>query len=679
MPSISIVPTGSAPKVYSTEALEVQINTALAELSGLVAAGVSGLQYKGGWNAGGGSFPAGTVAGDFYTVSTAGTVNSVAFAKGDWLISLVNGASTSTYAANWSKVEYSGTFPVVYDTVAAMLAGTEPSRGTGSIWEADGHRYIEVASGEDLTTAGGVDLAVLPGERGYNVRAFGAVGNNGTDDQPAIQAAINKALNDGTARVYWPAGAYFLDDDLYMRYDATFNAGVSSDALQGGRIIYEGDGPMTRRDWFNDRTPGTVLRFATGKQIYKSSSASRGWFTVWRDMSIIGAKATLVSDLNLNAFGSYENLFFASSVVAANTPVVHIRDNYFIEMNAVDVIGPDEENLVGWGIYLEPSATAGGANVYTRVNASYFDKGLVLGRAYSVGEVSQPKTATGWTFESCQAQFCNIGFHIRQNFGYGTLRNCWAEFCLVAPFKVNESARNITLDSCNPFFATGQYGERGLITIGDDTGTAGVDAAYNITVRNCVLRALDGQAGVFVHDAGRNISIQGNDFYNNGGAAVAVAGGIGGHIRVGVPDRNDYFPEAASAVIALGRRFCTITGTGPFTYATVPQLAEALDWTFGALAADVNASTWPRPPRQVVFNTTAATRTLTLPNLSGANGEPGTVTVMKPFGNNTAVIDAGVGRTIKGSQTLTLSAANSAVTLQHAGSGASSWYVVQET
>lgn len=64
---------------------------------------------KGSWDASSGSFPgAGSAqAGDSYIVSVAGTVDSVAFTAGDRIIAIIDDASTSTYASNWLKADYS--------------------------------------------------------------------------------------------------------------------------------------------------------------------------------------------------------------------------------------------------------------------------------------------------------------------------------------------------------------------------------------------------------------------------------------------------------------------------------------------------------------------------------------------------------------------------------------------
>ncbi len=61
---------------------------------------------KGTWDAFAGTFPSGTQAGFSYIVSIAGTVNGIVFNVNDRLISILDGASTTIYANNWIKADY---------------------------------------------------------------------------------------------------------------------------------------------------------------------------------------------------------------------------------------------------------------------------------------------------------------------------------------------------------------------------------------------------------------------------------------------------------------------------------------------------------------------------------------------------------------------------------------------
>lgn len=84
------------------------VEDAFAELFGLIDALGTPVQLKGTWDASGGSFPGSgsAQAGWSYIVSVGGTVDSVAFTAGDRIIAITNSASTSTYAANWFKADY---------------------------------------------------------------------------------------------------------------------------------------------------------------------------------------------------------------------------------------------------------------------------------------------------------------------------------------------------------------------------------------------------------------------------------------------------------------------------------------------------------------------------------------------------------------------------------------------
>lgn len=93
---------------------------------------------KGEWAANAGTFPTSTVAGESWIVSVAGTVNSVDFEVGDRVIALVNGASTTVYAANWHKADYSDKVSAVNDlsdVTITSVGSNEVLQYTGSAWE----------------------------------------------------------------------------------------------------------------------------------------------------------------------------------------------------------------------------------------------------------------------------------------------------------------------------------------------------------------------------------------------------------------------------------------------------------------------------------------------------------------------------------------------------------------
>lgn len=228
-PKASLPVSGNNPGRTTVSALERMIDAISQALFDQIGAIATGLEPAGNWDASSGAFPSGSTKGSYYVVSTAGTVDGQAFAVGDWLVPLVDAASTTNYAGQWFRADYSKVVPRDYTTVTDMTASLEPSRGTGSIWEAQGFRYEEVTSGEHLTTAGGVKLKVLPGEDGaYNVLAFGAVADGATDDWAAFNAALTKtsansfvnAQTNGMPKIVVPHGDYVIGQSIQLQRSA---------------------------------------------------------------------------------------------------------------------------------------------------------------------------------------------------------------------------------------------------------------------------------------------------------------------------------------------------------------------------------------------------------------------------------------------------------------------------
>jgi hypothetical protein len=95
---------------------------------------------KGVWDASAGTFPgsAAAQAGESWIVSVAGTVNGVAFAVNDRIIAIADNASTTTFAANWFKADYTDVFQTAaeiqaaYDSLVALISQAEAEAGTAT-------------------------------------------------------------------------------------------------------------------------------------------------------------------------------------------------------------------------------------------------------------------------------------------------------------------------------------------------------------------------------------------------------------------------------------------------------------------------------------------------------------------------------------------------------------------
>lgn len=80
---------------------------------------------RGSWDASAGTFPgSGTAqAGDSWIVSVGGTVDAVAFAVGDRIIAITDNASTTVFASNWFKADYTDQVLSVDGRTGAVTLG----------------------------------------------------------------------------------------------------------------------------------------------------------------------------------------------------------------------------------------------------------------------------------------------------------------------------------------------------------------------------------------------------------------------------------------------------------------------------------------------------------------------------------------------------------------------------
>ena len=108
-------------------------------------------------------------------------------------------------------------FTYTTDQVGSVVAG--------NIIQArkEGFSYRVAASGavdQHVTTAGGVKLYVIPGTNGYDVTAFGAVGDGVTDDTVAIQKAVSLSVN---KEFFVPTGTYLLSANVLGNLSQIYN------------------------------------------------------------------------------------------------------------------------------------------------------------------------------------------------------------------------------------------------------------------------------------------------------------------------------------------------------------------------------------------------------------------------------------------------------------------------
>jgi len=85
----------------------------------------------GSWDASVGTFPGGGTAqaGESWIISVDGTVDSIPFKVGDRIIAILDNASTSIYASNWLKADYSDVFTELLQDTTPQLGGALDGQG----------------------------------------------------------------------------------------------------------------------------------------------------------------------------------------------------------------------------------------------------------------------------------------------------------------------------------------------------------------------------------------------------------------------------------------------------------------------------------------------------------------------------------------------------------------------
>jgi hypothetical protein len=184
------------------------------------------------------------------------------------------------------------------------------------------------ATGADLdyTGSGGVKVHVLAGANGFNVLAFGAVGNATTDCSATIRAAVRAAVRytgltspgDPTGAVYAPAGVYRMTEN-----------GVFSDfnAVKRQGIAVNGDGPGNTIFWLDP----SALSGATW--FYDNGATNRAWNMTFRDVSFRGGDTWRILGLGYDNFDANCNGF---KFTGPGWESAHVFDN--VEFAFIDTV-----------------------------------------------------------------------------------------------------------------------------------------------------------------------------------------------------------------------------------------------------------------------------------------------------------------------------------------------------
>lgn len=185
---------------------------------------------------------------------------------------MVEGADTKIMtAAERAKIARHLSFDAVSDllndSTLAYSFGS-PTVSAGEIISAGGFRYEVAASGASdnhIVTSGGVKLYVIPGDEGYNLRAFGAVGN-------AKRVSATLSITSGSASLTATGGTFAASD--VGKVIAVPGAGAAGATLLSTIAGYTSSSAVTLAD-----NASTTLSAVSGTIAYGTddTDAAQAW------------------------------------------------------------------------------------------------------------------------------------------------------------------------------------------------------------------------------------------------------------------------------------------------------------------------------------------------------------------------------------------------------------------
>lgn len=201
---------------------------------------------RGSWDASTGTFPGGGTAqaGDSYIVTVGGTVNSVVFAVGDRVIAITDNASTTVFAANWFKADYTDQVLSVNGSTGAVtlttanvadstnkryvtdaqitLLGNTSGTNTGdeptATTSAEG--VVELATTAEAEAKTDTARAVTPASLATFTRKYvGTIGNN---------SSTSIAVTHGLGSQYVTAQVFDATSNLQVECDVTLTSATTT-------------------------------------------------------------------------------------------------------------------------------------------------------------------------------------------------------------------------------------------------------------------------------------------------------------------------------------------------------------------------------------------------------------------------------------------------------------------
>lgn len=267
-------------------------------------------------------------------------------------VSATSASLSATQAAQYDGIWLDDVATLLADTTLTYTAGQPSTVVVGDYVRTrkEGFAY-QVATSGDVTTAGGIQLDVMVGSNGYDVKAFGAVGDGVTDAAIPLQAALSALEGNGVGSLHIPAEKYYsstaltldlsLGDQVSITVDAgaqfIFAAGVNglivtideNDRNNGGRLTV---GPLTLAtrgvptdgvtalSVTSSRTAGSTGNGLVVNELYmRGEVTTQGWFKGIYCDEVNGVVLNHVIWLGKNG----DKTSFPYTLTGANSPTEH--------------------------------------------------------------------------------------------------------------------------------------------------------------------------------------------------------------------------------------------------------------------------------------------------------------------------------------------------------------------
>lgn len=248
---------------------------------------------KGAWDASAGTFPGAGVAqaGWSYIVSVAGTVGGVAFVVGDRIVCILDNASTTTYASNWLKLDYT-------DQVSSV-AGRTGAVALTSADLTDTTAFARTLLDDSTASEARATLAVreiLTADRTYYVRTDGSDTNTGLANTAGGAFLTPQKAIDTVAQIDMAGFTSYI-----QLPNTTYTGALTLKSLVGGSCVIIGD----------ETTPSNVLFSVTGNTVFTANATTGVWH-------IRGVKMQTTTfgncfTVNTNAALSFQNVDFGAA------------------------------------------------------------------------------------------------------------------------------------------------------------------------------------------------------------------------------------------------------------------------------------------------------------------------------------------------------------------------------